>query len=74
MNNIWFNYTDNNRGDKNNGNVIPIIMHYNTIGEKLANGYKRILKEDNFFKDYKLLTAYKNPRNLYKSLIRSKLT
>src|SRR5271155_1799003 len=32
MKNIWFNYTDeNNRGDKNKGNVIPIIIHYNTM-------------------------------------------
>lgn len=73
MKNIWFNYADVAGTVKQDEAMIPIIVDYNNLGKKLADGYKRILKKDAFFNNFKLITAYKNPRNLYQSLIRSKL-
>lgn len=72
--NIWHQYTDKPTDNTNNLEKLPIIVDFCTIGTKLAKSYKSILNENSFFKNYQLVTAYTNNKNLKQILVRSELT
>jgi predicted RNA-binding Zn-ribbon protein involved in translation (DUF1610 family) len=75
---IWFNYEDkiNNKipsSQPKNNPLLPVIVQYDSIGKKLVSNYRNILKENDIFKQYRLISAFKNHTNLAQMLIRSKL-
>jgi len=73
---IWFNYQERekNGGDsRTNQQLLPIININNDVGVALTRGYKNIIGEDPFLTDFKLIAAYKNPKNLRQHLVRSKI-
>ena len=53
--------------------VLPIIVPYNNIGIKLARHWKNLLKNNDLFKQFKLITAYCNSHNLKQKLVRASL-
>ena len=71
--NIWFNYADNTAKNNPNDSFIPIITDFSKLGIRLANEYKKCLRENERLKNFKLITAYKNSKNLKQLLVRSKL-
>ena len=46
-------------------------MNNDTIGKILENNYKKILNNSNFCRNFKIVTAYKNHKNLHKYLVHS---
>ena len=71
---IWFYYNDNvikSNHVNTNSNLFPIIVHYDKIGRQLGQKYREILNDSNLFNNSKFLLAYKNHKNLGKSLINS---
>lgn len=76
---IWFDEGGKKRGNANapaaaNKEILPIINENNRVGIQLTKGYKKAIAEDPFLREFRCLAAYKNPKNLRKSLVRSKLT
>jgi hypothetical protein len=73
---IWFNYKEKDKTTTIktlDTPMIPIINIYNKIGIQLTRGYREILKNDSTLGKCKLIAAYRNPKNLYQTIIRSKL-
>jgi len=68
---IWFYYNDNTKKEANPNLIFPIIIHYDKIGKKLGQKYRDILTDSKLFPNNKFLLAYKNHKNLGKSLISS---
>ena len=76
---IWYNYIPKNNTEPQSVQqphqaMIPIIMPYNSIGVELIKNYKKIIKADSQFRDYRLVAAYKIAPNLKKMLVRSNLS
>lgn len=77
-NNIWNNYKEKNENNAPLGKdktepTLPIINMNNKIGISLTRKYKEIIKTDPLLGTNKIIAAYRNPKNLYQVLIRSKL-
>lgn len=70
---IWFHYNEACKNNKNSNikNIFPIIINYDKIGRKLGLKYREILADSGLFQNSKLLLAYKNHKNIGKSLITS---
>jgi len=71
---IWFQYTDNNRENDKNVNLLPIVIPYNSVGSSLGRKYKNIINIDTELKLYKSVIVYCNHKNLRSLLVSSKLT
>ena len=73
---VWFgqqNKSKNQTKLQSNEKILPIVVNYDTVGQILESNYKKILKDDNFYKNFKMVTAYKNHKNLRKHLVHSGL-
>jgi hypothetical protein len=72
--NIWFNYVEKNtQNQAPPKQILPIINENNGVGIKLTKGYKQIIESEDYLKKYKLIAAYRNPKNLHQHLVRAKL-
>jgi hypothetical protein len=71
---IWFEH-GNKKNDTSeiNEKTLPIIINYDSVGMTLSKRYKQILNNSEFFRNFKIITAYKNHKNLRKHLVRSEL-
>lgn len=58
---------------KDSREPFPIIIHYNSLGVKLAKNYRDTLNKNNFFERFRLTNAYKIHPNLGRMLVRSEL-
>ena len=73
---IWFDNQIKNKNktaSKLHEKTLPIIVNYDSVGLTLSKKYKQILTNSEFFKNFKIITAYKNHKNLRKHLVRSEL-
>ena len=70
---IWFGQQNKNRMYKSTKNekLLPIVKNYDAVGKILENNYKKILNNSNFCRNFKIVTAYKNHKNLHKYLVHS---
>lgn len=74
---IWNDYNITNNIDRNhseNNNILPIILDYNSINNNLSFKYKKLIMQTDLFENIKCITAFKIPKNLGQSLIRSQFT
>lgn len=71
MKNIWFHYADR-AGLTTNTDILPIIVPFDSIGQKLASDYRLAILNNPDLKHIKPIVAYENHDNLRKLLIRSK--
>lgn len=67
---VWF-ADEAHRSDS--GEPFPIILHYDSLGVKLAKKYRDTLNKNKFFEKFKLINAYKIHPNLGRMLVRSEL-
>jgi len=78
-NEIWFTNRDKRTNDQtqeqtnDNKEILPIITDYCKLGQDLSQIYKNILRDNNFFHNFKLITAFTNNKNVKKILVRSQL-
>ena len=72
---IWFGQQNKNKmfQSAKNEKLLPIVTNYDTVGKILENNYKKILNNSNFYRNFKIVTAYKNHKNLRKHLVQSEL-
>ena len=75
---VWFNHKEVNKEDKDKTKretekILPITVTHDEVGSELAKKYRNIIQESEFFKDYKIITAYQNHKSLRQELIRSRL-
>jgi hypothetical protein len=73
---VWFgqqNKSKNQTKLQSSEKILPIVVNYDIVGQILESNYKKILKDDNFYKNFKMVTAYKNHKNLRKHLVHSEL-
>lgn len=84
---VWFNYVEkegaetqencpvtlSHKKSKNETSLLPIVVDHCSIGMKLSKEYRNLLKQDEFFNKFNLVTAYKNDLNLKQLLVRSRL-
>lgn len=77
--NVWFNNSSKNeknnqtQNDSTRKQILPITLDYGILGQKLAREYKKLLQNNELFKDYKIVIAYKNSKNLKNFLVRSRM-
>ena len=67
---IWHEYNGNNFRPNNTG-IIPIIMNYSTLGQKLTTKYRNLIKDNELLQNFKTLSAYTMAPNLKQLLVRS---
>jgi len=76
-NEVWFNYqestNDNKERVESNGSLLPIVLDYSSIGQKLGRNLKNVLINDTITKDLRVVVAFKNSKNLKQMLVRSQL-
>jgi len=73
-NEIWLNYREKTDENINvDKPIIPIILDYCSINQKLGKMYKDLLIKDKISENHKVVVAFKNSKNLKQILIRSKL-
>ena len=73
VNNGAVNDIDNANNANQNKELLPIIIDYSKIGTEITKNYKQILNQNNFFHQFKLVTAYTNAKNIKQILVRSNL-
>jgi hypothetical protein len=71
-NEIWFNYKEKNTSDDQTP-LIPVVIDFCELGEKLSTYYKKLLKESSLFQKHRIVTAYRSGPNLKQKLVRSQL-
>ena len=59
--------------DKNNAEIVPIIMNYSTLGTTINRAYKTIMNNDYNMNSYRKISAYTAAPNLRQILVRSTL-
>lgn len=77
MYNVWYQYNTTKEVASNNNKdnkLLPIIMPFSQLGNKLSTEYKKIIKESNLFPDHKLISAYTISPNLKKLLVRTEFS
>ena len=57
--------------EKNEKQLLPIVIPFNKIGCELAKLWRDAIKSNNIFDNSRLITAYCNGSNLYKKLVSS---
>ena len=71
---VWNQYeTPKSLTSQPDNKILPIIVPFNNIGTKLTFQWKQILRSNNLFKQFKLITAYSNSQNLQQKLVRASL-
>lgn len=71
---IWFGQQNTNKNKPTkNEKLLPMVINYDTVGIILENNYKKILHSNEFYKDFRIITAYKNHKNLRRHLVHSGL-
>ena len=55
-------------------NLLPITLDYCSVNAQLGTELKRLINQDKFLKEERVVIAYKNSKNLHQILVRSKLT
>lgn len=68
---IWYKYTEKT-DNINNIDILPIIVPFDSIGQKLASDYRSAILNNPDLQHIKSIVAYENHDNLRKLLIRSK--
>ena len=54
--------------------LLPLVLPFNKLSTRLITEWKRILRENKFFKNMHLVAAYSNSKNLNDFLITTKLS
>ena len=54
--------------------MIPLILQYNQFGNKFMHLWKNIIRDNNLFKESKLVAAYSKNKNLSNYLVRARIT
>ena len=62
-NNTWYHFQDTEK-DKNHTNILPIVVHYNAIGQHAAKGIRDIISKNSNFNNTRIVTAFKVHKNL----------
>lgn len=72
---VWYNHTEKAQVEKETKpqKILPITVNFDEMGKTLAKKYKDILQTSEFFKEYKIITAFTNHKNLRQQLVRSRL-
>ena len=71
---VWTNSSKSPIREKTkNDPIFPIVLPFNSVGEKLALGYKQILQRNPLFKKYKIVTAFTNSKNMANYLVKSRI-
>jgi len=71
---IWRNpYTPKDKSITHNNNLLPIVLRYNQFDNTIINLWKTIIKENDNFKDCRLVSAFSKNKSLADYLVRSKL-
>ena len=55
------------------GEDLPIVVPYSDIGHSASRSWKNIIKDNEKFVNYRLITAFSNSPNLRKKLVRSSI-
>ena len=72
---MWYNHAEkepDKKGPLTSKNIIPLV-NYSKIGEKLAKEYKNLLEQDQFSKNFKIITSFSKQTKLRQQLVRNKI-
>ena len=71
---IWYKYDATLKPQQAGDKTIPLIMNYSSLGTQLLSKYRNILKKNDLFLNYKIVSAYRIPKNLRGLLVRADFT
>jgi len=64
--NVWHDYRPNNTNSNrdNNKPMLPIVIPYNPLSERLVREWRKLMLHDDNFKDFRIIAAFSRNRNL----------
>lgn len=59
---------------KLDSNLLPIVVKFDSLGREIVGDFRKIVQENAFLANFKIVNAFSNHDNLYRLLVRSDLS
>jgi hypothetical protein len=70
---IFFRYDGAKNKSDDNKRLLPVITHFDGLGQKLSKEYKNVLREHGVHNKFRVISAFRNHKNIRQSLIHNKI-